>query len=343
MRTASNADINITYPDNTVFSGNNNFVKVHKELASGMTHVVVEMVYKSKTYSSKYLLYGTSTDLNCEINLKNFFEVIFSNSQTEVFNTFGVSQSFSIKAVTTGGTTLSTISISFSNIILGKFKPFDKISNDYLVSGEYFETENSQDKFYFIYLGETKHVYVADVTGIVMDCGVQQGIYKIDLSGFVGDLKIVVGNIASTFDETFDFTFYDLSEIKVLNLKYVKECEDKIVVRFLNRFGMWRILGFKKHLSLQSSSEQIDLEDNTSEYADTFYQINKKRKFELTAAYEAADKETQAEISELFNSNFISWNNQNAWTPCKVEGNIELKRKPTLENVTVKFILQDEV
>jgi len=138
----------------------------------------------------------------------------------------------------------------------------------------------------------------------------------------------------------------DLIEHKI-NL--VQECDGigpKIGLRFLNRFGMWRNyhMFFKSENINSSNGIRLPfLDNNITEFNNTFAEINKNESQSISVFREGLDKDRANDLSDIISSDYVHLYDEinSVWIPVKVNTNtFNMIEKDALFDVNLNLLLQ---
>lgn len=335
MRTLTNSNIMISYPDALVLSGDLNLMQVEKYT----TATFVEISFNIAGYNYKENLYFHTNII--ETSLSEIFELLFNRTENTTFPT-AVSLVMTLKLYN-NTTLIDTQSITFEKIILGKRFVFDKLG----VLKDYHYYEYCPDlgiTTFFLrwdqpaqelwYVGVDNELYYIDLMEPSL------GFYSIDISSLSpAPLYLVYG----TFDDTFDYTFQNSIEFETC--ENCGDDTDGIGLRFRNRFGYWRYYAFRKNNQVRTSSGGVVLDfisNNLTEYSGLKTEQKKGCYQSINIFKESFNSDIMDDLSDLIHTeNVHIYDTVNSvWVPVRVQTNtVVTKEKDNLFDMSLSINL----
>lgn len=147
---------------------------------------------------------------------------------------------------------------------------------------------------------------------------------------------------------------FSISNIKVTNQVYHfiylnNECDSngqKIALRFLNRFGMWRnyyVYLKSENINSLSGIRLQHLENNFSEFNNVFAEINKGETQSINVFRESLDEDIINDFSDIISSDYVHLYDEinSVWIPIKVNTNsFNIIEKDNLFDVNLSLLIQ---
>lgn len=337
MRTLTNSAMTVEYPENFVFSGDLNKIRVTKNTTA--THVELSFTIDGYPYAEN-LYFLTSA---IEFSMSEILTLIFSRT----FNTsFDTVKDFDFTIKLYNNTSLiDTESFSINEVILGKRRVFDKIGTiPNLESFDYSPTLNIDSIYYFF--DSDVFVYAVFMDDSFELLGEYIGLSEIDLSGVTGEIKYLIIN-NSPFDDTFDYTFLYEQKIYLNKSLDCSESIKKIGLRFLNRFGLWRsyeVMMRQENIASSSGISIWFLEGNNTELNNLFSDQKKDYSQSVTIYREGVDKNTLNDFSDVIYSEKVHVYDENnaSWIPVKIQtSSFGIDQKENLFDVSLNILLQN--
>lgn len=335
MRTLTNSNLSINYPDSLVLSGDLNLLTIKKYV----TATFVEVSFNIAGYGYQENLYFHTGTV--ETSLSEIFELLYNRTENTTFPT-AVSLVMTLKLYN-NTTLIDTQSITFEKIILGKRLVFDKLgllknSNYYEYCPElgittfFFRWDQPAQELWYMGTDNELHFYELMEPSL--------GFYSIDISSLSPAPLFFV---YSTFDETFDYTFQNYIEFETC--ENCGEESDGIGLRFRNRFGFWRYYAFRKNNQVRTSSGGIVLDfinNNLTEYSGLKTEQKKGCYQAINIFKESFNAEIMDDLSDLIHTeNIHIYDTVNSqWVPVRVQTNtIVTKEKDNLFEMSLSLNL----
>lgn len=334
MRTFTNSAMSVYYPENLVFSGDLNLI----EVVRNTTATFIEISFIINGYEYKENLYFYSNTVS--FSMSEILSLLFSRSKNTTF--LGIdSFNFTIK-IYNNTTLIDEESFSIDTVLLGRRKVFDKIGIVPFL--DYFEInlEAGADYISFFWNGGTVPFYYKGEDGGDYYFGlVTNGIKIINIGALaVKPLYFYYG----TFDETFDETFQG-----VFTINYVDGCgssDEKIGIRFLNRFGVWRYYVMARMSELNNSANGISLDftnGNLTEYSGLKTEQQKPLSQNLVLIKENINKAILNDLGDIIATDHAHIYDavNSVWIPIRVKTNsVPISDKEDLFDLTLNVNLK---
>lgn len=201
----------------------------------------------------------------------------------------------------------------------------------------------------------------SNVWSLIVDIGGNQsnaitttGVNSVEvIAGPGGVLKLIGYMDADTAFGTHNFT---ISSIKVIDLIEYKinlnqDCNgigEKLRLRFLNRFGLWRyyyVIRKTENIAATKGISLWHLDSNFSEYNNLYSEQKKEYSQSIQVFREGVSKEIANDFSDIiYTDNIHLWDEINSvWIPIKLQTNtFAISEKETLFDISLNLLLQSK-
>ena len=187
-------------------------------------------------------------------------------------------------------------------------------------------------------------------SSLITGVGISNVVVVCGASGLLQLTAFMDADTGGFGSHSFSATNIHIKDYEVTTIDINNECSDgtgqKIGLRFLNRFSLWRYYYVVKKIENLGATSGIPLwflEDNTTEFNDTYAEQQKGELQSLNVFREGLTKELANDLSDIISSDHVQLYDEvnSVWIPIRVLTNtFPISEKENLFDVSLNLLLQ---